>query len=127
MIKENEVQMKTIDKNELVMLLKNFVLNVNEETIGLKTSDYKALYKDTKTNAHFYKMFGGNSKFVNTPYISFLAYGQKTTEGIYPIIGYNRKQKIDNFFVGYGISETKQADINWNIDLKGKYQSNEKD
>lgn len=106
-----------INADELIVLIKKFISEVKNETVGLRTSDYKKEYNQTILNAHFYKAFGGNSKFVNTPWITFLAHKQKTTKGIYPVLFYDRKKKINNFYIGYGISESNKPEINWNIDF----------
>lgn len=106
-----------INPDELIVLIKKFISGVKNETVGLKTSDYKKEYNQTILNAHFYKAYGGNSKFVNTPWITFLAHKQKTTKGIYPVLFYDRKRKINNFYIGYGISESNKPEINWNIDF----------
>lgn len=106
-----------ISADELIVLIKKFISEVKNETVGLRTSDYKKEYNQTILNAHFYKAFGGNSKFVNTPWITFLAHKQKTTKGIYPILFYDRKKKRNNFYIGYGISESNKPEINWNIDF----------
>ena len=106
-----------INPDELIVLIKKFISGVKNETVGLKTSDYKKEYNQTFLNAHFYKAYGGNSKFVNTPWITFLAHKQKTTKGIYPVLFYDRKRKINNFYIGYGISESNKPEINWNIDF----------
>lgn len=106
-----------INADELIVLIKKFISGVKNETVGLKTSDYKKEYNQTILNAHFYKAYGGNSKFVNTPWITFLAYKQKTTKGIYPSLFYDRKKKINNFYIGYGISESNKPEVNWNIDF----------
>ena len=106
-----------ISADELIVLIKKFISEVKNETVGLRTSDYKKEYNQTILNAHFYKAFGGNSKFVNTPWITFLAHKQKTTKGIYPVLFYDRKKKRNNFYIGYGISESNKPEINWNIDF----------
>ena len=106
-----------INADELIVLIKKFISEVKNEIVGLRTSDYKKEYNQTILNAHFYKAFGGNSKFVNTPWITFLAHKQKTTKGIYPVLFYDRKKKINNFYIGYGISESNKPEINWNIDF----------
>lgn len=106
-----------INADELIVLIKKFISEVKNETVGLRTSDYKKEYNQTILNAHFYKAFWGNSKFVNTPWITFLAHKQKTTKGIYPVLFYDRKKKINNFYIGYGISESNKPEINWNIDF----------
>ena len=106
-----------INADELIVLIKKFISEVKNDTVGLRTSDYKKEYNQTILNAHFYKAFGGNSKFVNTPWITFLAHKQKTTKGIYPVLFYDRKKKRNNFYIGYGISESNKPEINWNIDF----------
>lgn len=106
-----------INADELIVLIKKFISGVKNETVGLKTSDYKKEYNHTTLNAHFYKAYGGNSKFVNTPWITFLAHNQKTTKGIYPSLFYDRKKKIDNLYIGYGVSESNKPDTYWNIDF----------
>ena len=106
-----------INADELIVLIKKFISEVKNETVGLRTSDYKKEYNQTILNAHFYKAFGGISKFVNTPWITFLAHKQKTTKGIYPVLFYDRKKKRNNFYIGYGISESNKPEINWNIDF----------
>ncbi len=114
-----------INSDELIVLIKKFISGVKNETVGLKTSDYKKEYNQTILNAHFYKAYGGNSKFVNTPWITFLAHKQKTTKGIYPSLFYDRKNKIDNFYIGYGISESNKPETYWNIDFSN-LQANDK-
>lgn len=114
-----------INADELIVLIKKFISGVKNETVGLKTSDYKKEYNQTILNAHFYKAYGGNSKFVNTPWITFLAHKQKTTKGIYPSLFYDRKNKINNFYIGYGISESNKPETYWNIDFS-HLQANDK-
>ena len=114
-----------INADELIVLIKKFISGVKNETVGLKTSDYRKEYNQTILNAHFYKAYGGNSKFVNTPWITFLAHKQKTTKGIYPSLFYDRKNKINNFYIGYGISESNKPETYWNIDFSN-LQANDK-
>lgn len=116
-------KIKQINEEELISLVKEFISKIKKQTVGIKPSSLKKEYNGTITNAHFYKMYGGNSKFINSPWISFLAHGQKSTNGIYPILFYDRKSVIENFKIGYGISERSKPDIQWNINFND-FESN---
>lgn len=117
-------KIKQINEDELISLVKEFISKIKNQTVGIKPSSLKKEYNGTITNAHFYKMYGGSSQFVNCPWITFLAHGQKTTNGIYPIIFYDRKSNIENFKVGYGISERYKPDTQWNINFND-FESND--
>lgn len=117
-------KIKQINEDELISLVKEFISKIKKQTVGIKPSSLKKEYNGTITNAHFYKMYGGSSQFVNCPWITFLAHGQKTTNGIYPIIFYDRKSNIENFKVGYGISERYKPDTQWNINFND-FESND--
>lgn len=64
------------------------------------------IYKNLEVN---YSV--GQGKALEDPWISFLGYFQKTTQGIYPVINYS---KIDNkLYILYGISTQNESEKHW--------------
>lgn len=115
---------KEIDANELFELIKKFIHISINSIAGSKPGEFSKNYRNTKIKVSFYSMHGGNSKFQNAPTFTFLAYRQKVTHGIYPIIHLNRKDPVDNFTIAYGISEKTQPEILWNNSTLKKLESN---
>ena len=78
------------------------------KTGNLKTSHFRRSYEDLKVKVSFGQ--GGRSR---VPWISFLADGQTTSDGIYPVYLYYKDQNI--LILAYGLSETNLPKISWEV------------
>lgn len=110
--------METIQSDKLIELIKRFVDVSAHGTSGIQPSEFTKKYKGTQIHATLYKAYGGNSKYVNAPGLLFLDYKQKATNGIYPIILFDRKETVNNFRIAYGWSRKKMPEKTWNIPRK---------
>ena len=78
----------------------------NTSAKSQKTKDYIKEYLGLQVKVSF-----GGGSFAFVPYISFLAEGQTTSKGIYPVYLYYRDQK--HLILAYGVSEKEKPDIMW--------------
>jgi len=78
------------------------------KTSNLKTSHFLRSFEDLNVKVSFGQ--GGSSR---VPWISFLADGQATSDGIYPVYLYYKDQNI--LILAYGLSEANPPKINWGI------------
>ena len=69
----------------------------------LSTKNYPKSYRGLQVAVSF-----GKGNFGKIPWISFLGYGQKTPEGIYPVYLFYREVEV--LILAYGVSETKSPD-----------------
>ena len=76
--------------------------------VSQKTKDYIKDYMGLEVHVGF-----GFGNFAKVPWISFLAAGQTTSNGIYPVYLYYREKKI--LVLAYGVSETNPPIANWNL------------
>lgn len=90
--------------------LQRFIAQADAAT-SLKTKGYIKVYKGLKVKFGF-----GSGNFAKVPYISFLASGQTTSKGIYPVYLYYKKQK--RLILAYGVSETKAPAVSWSFPTK---------
>ncbi len=81
------------------------------KTSNLKYKEYSVNFKNTVTRASF-----GKGTSAKVPWISFLAYDQTTTKGIYPVLLYYKDQEL--LILAYGVSETNQPSRNWTLENK---------
>ena len=96
-------------KNFTQDLLKDFIEQADEGS-DLSVSDYPKSYRDLRLSVSF-----GKGNFARIPWISYTGYGQKTTDGIYPVILYYKS--IGILIVAYGVSETNTPEVAWdNLD-----------
>ena len=79
------------------------------KTGNLKTKHFKKDYLETKVKVSF-----GQGASARIPWISFLKKPFTTSEGIYPVYLYYKKE--EKLVLAYGISETKKPLIQWKID-----------
>ncbi len=77
-------------------------------TSSQKTIHYKKEYLDLGVQVSF-----GQGNPAKVPWISFLGQNQKTSDGIYPVYLYYKKQQI--LILAYGISETNKPALNWKL------------
>ena len=84
---------------------------------GKCTKHIKTEYKDTKVTGQT-----GQTNASNTTWLIFLAHNQKTQNGIYPAILFDKDKQI--LEVCYGVSEAKSPRIKW-PDLIMKYKNSE--
>jgi 5-methylcytosine-specific restriction protein B len=78
-------------------------------TDSLKTSSYLKSYFNLNVKVSF-----GQGVSANVPWISFLGEGVSTSEGIYPVYLYYKKQNL--LILAYGISETSKPKQNWTLE-----------
>lgn len=95
-------------KQSMVENIKYFVMQFSDSNNGIDINAYINYYKGLNVTPSF---GAGNSSFI--PFISFLGDGQHTQKGIYPVILFYRLR--NTVFLSYGISETNEPDIKWNI------------
>jgi len=76
------------------------------KTDNLKTKDYLSSYNELKVKVSF-----GQGAVARIPWISFLGRNQSTSNGIYPVYLFFKKEGL--IILAYGISETNQPDITW--------------
>lgn len=81
------------------------------KTNNLKTKHFLNKFENLKVKVSF-----GQGALARIPWISFLAEGQSTANGIYPVY---LLYKEDNLLIlAYGISETHKPEINWEFEKK---------
>jgi 5-methylcytosine-specific restriction enzyme B len=81
------------------------------KTNNLKTKHFLNKFENLKVKVSF-----GQGALARIPWISFLAEGQSTANGIYPVY---LLYKEDNLLIlAYGISETNTPEINWKFEKK---------
>ena len=72
----------------------------------LSTAAYPKSYRSLKIKVSF-----GKGNFAKVPWISFLGYGQKTNDGIYPVFLYYKTFRL--LLLCYGISEETPPEAAW--------------
>lgn len=95
-------------KQSMVENIKYFVMQFSDSNNGIDINAYINYYKGLNVTPSFGV---GHLSFI--PFISFLGDGQYTQKGIYPVILFYRLR--NTVFLSYGISETNEPDISWNI------------
>ncbi len=88
--------------NELIKFLEQ------SKTSNLKYSHYRNKFLGLDVRVSF-----GKGNIARIPWISFLADGQTTSNGIYPV--YLLFKNINKLILAYGISETNQPNLRWNL------------
>ena len=78
------------------------------KTDNLKTKDYIKKYGELDVKVSF-----GQGSQANIPWISFLAEGHTTSNGIYPVYLYYKS--LNRLILAYGVSETTQSNIKWQL------------
>lgn len=95
-----------IERKDFVeVLLKQFVKQA-EAADDLTTRSYPKSYRGLQLAVSF-----GQGNFAKIPWISFLGYGQKTSDGIYPV--FLLYQDVSVLILAYGISETTSPSQKW--------------
>ena len=79
------------------------------KTGGLKTRQYQKNFTDITVKVSF-----GQGTPARVPWISFLKEPFTTSDGIYPVYLFYKKQNI--LILAYGISETNKPRINWIVE-----------
>jgi 5-methylcytosine-specific restriction enzyme B len=95
-----------IERKDFVESLISRFLKQAEEAEDLSTRTYPKTYRGLHVAVSF-----GQGNFNKVPWISFLGYGQKTSEGIYPVYLFYREAGV--LILAYGISETKPPAHQW--------------
>lgn len=98
-IKNNNLYMYS---DQLIEFLKQ------AKTDNLKTKHYRKDYLGTKVKVSF-----GQGVSARIPWISFLKEPFTTSEGIYPVYLYYKNE--EKLILAYGISETKNSQVQWKI------------
>jgi len=81
------------------------------KTNNLKTKHFKSEYLGTKVKVSF-----GQGNTARIPWISFLKKPNTTSKGIYPVYLYYKE--FDLLILAYGISETNDPDMVWELNSK---------
>lgn len=115
---ENSACFKLLIDNRFEIIKKKHMSFYNDlvkflaqaQTLDLGTSryNYTKSFSDLEVKVSFGQ--GGPAKI---PWISFLADGQTTSRGIYPVYLYFKNENL--LILSYGISETYPPEINWNL------------
>lgn len=113
-----------ISSDSLINLIKQFVIVCKNAVQGSKPSIFSRTYHKTNIKVSLYARNGGNSRYKNVPTFAFLNYNQTISNGICPIIFFDRKTKKDNFSIAYSISTTKKPQQIWNDSILEKGVSN---
>jgi 5-methylcytosine-specific restriction protein B len=95
-----------IERKDFVEVLIGKFLKQAEAADDLSTKSYAKAYRGLQVAASF-----GKGNFGRIPWISFLGYGQKTSDGIYPVYLFYRDAGV--LILAYGISETSQPAYTW--------------
>ena len=109
---------KILQDNGFKIVLKNESSSISETLMkfleqaksnSLKTKDYIRSFDGLQVKVSF-----GIASLARVPWISFLAEGQKTSNGIYPVYLFYKKYNI--LVLAYGVSEGSVPVITWNLD-----------
>lgn len=92
-------------KDYLKDLISRFITQADAQ-INLKVGEYPSHYRGLDVNVSF-----GKGNFARIPWISFVGYGQTTSNGIYPVVLYYKTH--DLLIVANGISETNAPTLTW--------------
>jgi 5-methylcytosine-specific restriction protein B len=95
-----------IERKDFVETLIDRFLKQAEAADDLTTKTYPKTYRGLQVAVSF-----GKGNLGRIPWISFLGYGQKTSEGIYPVYLLYRDAGI--LILAYGISETNPPPHKW--------------
>ncbi|MBI9034965.1 MAG: DUF3578 domain-containing protein [Bacteroidales bacterium] len=108
---------KLLEKNDFIIIEKGsyypeLKMFLEQAQAGdLKTKHFKNDYLGLKVKVSF-----GQGGIAKVPWISFLAEGQTTSNGIYPV--YLFYKSINRLILAYGISETNIPSIKWDVSEK---------
>ena len=86
-------------------LVTRFLAQANAGS-DLRTSSYPRAYRDLTIKVGF-----GQGTFTHVPWVSFLAEGQRVSNGIYPVLLYYRQAQL--LILAYGVSETNKPASDW--------------
>ena len=100
-----------VPKNSISEMLKLFLEQAG--TLDLKTKKYQKNYEGLSIKVSF-----GQGVPARIPWISFLANGQTTSNGIYPVYLFYKDLNI--LILAYGISETNKPNVTWAINDEEK-------
>lgn len=109
---------KILKDNGFEIVLKNESNSISETLVkfleqakgnSLQTKDYIRYFDDLQVKVSF-----GMARLARVPWISFLAQGQKTSNGIYPVYLFYKKYNI--LVLAYGVSEGTVPVVTWNLD-----------
>lgn len=110
-----------IRPKEFFLILLNFLEQTHSNTVNLRVSAYPKKYQGLDMKVSF-----GKGNRAEIPWIAFLKDKQTVSKGIYPVYLYFREYKI--LILAYGISETKEPEYDWGVNLstvnqliEGKY------
>lgn len=96
----------TGSKEPIKELLERFIKQAR--TSDRKYKHYLKTFEGLKVKVSF-----GKGNIANVPWISFLADGHTTSNGIYPVFLFYKK--YDTLILAYGISENNKPSLEWNI------------
>ncbi|WP_277099332.1 MrcB family domain-containing protein [Coprobacter secundus] len=99
-----------VAKDLLSKMLKRFLEQT--QTSDLRTRGYLRTYEGLSVKVSF-----GQGNVARIPWISFLADGQMTSRGIYPVFLFYKDMGV--LILAYGVSETNRPQIMWPIEKEG--------
>lgn len=91
-----------------------FVAIADEQVTGAGTTPAAASFRNSlgeEIDSLEITYSFGKGRATNVPWIGFLGYDQKTTQGIYPAFLYYKDHRI--LFLAYGVSETNPPIVTW--------------
>lgn len=97
-----------IERKDFTIDILNKFLQQANAAENLSTRDYPKSYRGLRVSVSF-----GKGNTARIPWISFLAPGQETANGIYPVYLYYRDTGL--LVLAYGISETSKPAQSWNL------------
>jgi 5-methylcytosine-specific restriction enzyme B len=108
----NEDHIKLIFKSNSEMgyfeELKKFLDQAKTNDLGTKRNNYLQKYRGLEINISF-----GQGGVAKIPWISFLGYGQTTSNGIYPVYLYYKAENL--LILAYGVSVTNTPNKKWEL------------
>ena len=102
-----------IEPKDFFAKLLGAFLSQATEGVSLAVSDYSKEYRGLRVNVSF-----GKGNLARVPWISFTAYGQTTSGGIYPVVLYFKSRSL--LVIARGVSETSEAKAAWRADSESE-------
>mgnify|MGYP000944160042 FL=1 len=112
---------KILEENGFTIVTKESMTGSEEPIKELLGCFIKQAHTSDQKTKHYLKAFDGlkvdisfgQGNNAHVPWISFLANGNTTSDGIYPVFLFYKK--YDTLILAYGISEKNKPHIEWNI------------
>ena len=98
-----------INKESLKEIIIDFIKQ--SQTINMKYSKYKKIYRGKQISASF-----GKGRLAKYPWMAFLGYNQKVPNGIYPVLFLDKTNSI--LYLNLGVSVENTPLKNWKLEQK---------